>query len=110
MTAILEQHAVQILLCVLIVYEAVRLLVFKDIDSIRPKEWGPVKEEFRDAYAREMGILILVFGLCMIGMAVISLYDGLMSLLFILLAIIVTFYRFNRIEKKYGNENHHYKG
>ena len=39
MTAFLEQHAIQILLCVLIVYEAVRLLVFKDIDSIRPKEW-----------------------------------------------------------------------
>ena len=41
----LSQHGVQLVLGVLVIYCAVKLLVFHDPDFIRPKEWGKVKEE-----------------------------------------------------------------
>lgn len=105
----LSQHGVQLVLGVLVIYCAVKLLVFHDPDFIRPKEWGKVKEENLLPYTREMGILVLMFGACIFVMEVVSQYDGLMGLLFMILSIAMTFYRFKKIEDKYGNLDHHQK-
>ncbi len=108
-SAFLAQHGVQLVLAVLVIYCAVKLLVFHDPDFIRPKEWGKVKEENRLPYTREMGILVLMFGVCIFVMELVSQYDGLMGLLFMILSIAVVFYRFKKIEEKYGTTDHHQK-
>ncbi|SFG34376.1 hypothetical protein [Oribacterium sp. WCC10] len=105
-TAFFAQHGIQIVLGVMIIYYAVKLLVFKDVDAIRPKEWGKLKEENIEPYSKEMGILVLCFAACVLAMEIVSQYDGLMGLLFICLSIGVVFYRFKKIEEKYGNKNH----
>ncbi len=108
-SAFLAQHGVQLVLGVLVIYCAVKLLVFHDPDFIRPKEWGKVKEENRLPYTHEMGILVLMFGICIFVMELVSQYDGLMGLLFMILSIAVVFYRFKKIEEKYGTTDHHQK-
>ncbi len=108
-SAFLAQHGVQLVLGVLVIYCAVKLLVFHDSDFIRPKEWGKVKEENRLPYTHEMGMLVLMFGICIFVMELVSQYDGLMGLLFMILSIAVVFYRFKKIEEKYGTTDHHQK-
>ncbi|HBP25309.1 MAG TPA: hypothetical protein DD632_08110 [Oribacterium sp.] len=108
-TMFLSQHGIQLILCVLVIYCAAKLLIFHDPDFIRPKEWGKIKEENLRPYTNEMGILVLMFGVCILVMEVVSQYDGLMGLLFMILSIAVVFYRFKKIEDKYGNLDHHQK-
>jgi len=105
-TVFLSQHGIQLVLGVMLLYYAVKLLVFKDVDSIRPKEWGKLKEENVEPYAKEVGILILAFTACVVFMEIIAQYDGLMGLLFIVLAAGLIFYRFKKIEERYGNKDH----
>ena len=108
-TMFLSQHGIQLILCVLVIYCAAKLLIFHDPDFIRPKEWGKIKEENLRPYTNEMGVLVLMFGVCILVMEVVSQYDGLMGLLFMILSIAVVFYRFKKIEDKYGNLDHHQK-
>ena len=60
-TVFFAQHGIQVVLAVMTIYYAVKLLVFKDVDSVRPKEWKKLKEENVEHYAREAGILALGF-------------------------------------------------
>ena len=105
LTQFLSAHAMQLFMGAIFIYYAVKLLVFKDVDAVRPKEWGKLKEENVEPYAKEMGILILCFAACVFVMEVVSQYDGLMGMLFLLLSIAVVFFRFKKIEEKYGNKN-----
>lgn len=105
-TLFIGQHGVQLVLGVLLIYVAVKLLVFKDVDSIRPKEWGKLKEENIEPYAKEAGILILVFAGCAVFMEVISQYDENMGLLFMIISAALVFFRFKMLEDRYGNKNH----
>jgi ABC-type xylose transport system permease subunit len=104
-TVFFAQHGIQVVLAVMTIYYAVKLLVFKDVDSVRPKEWKKLKEENVEPYAREAGILALGFAACLIFMEIVSMYDGFMALLFMILAVSLMFFRFKKIEEKYGEKN-----
>ena len=105
-TVFIGQHGIQLVLGVLLIYVAIKLLVFKDVDSIRPKEWGKLKEENVEPYAKEAGILLLVFAACAVFMEVISQYDENMGFLFIIISAALIFFRFKMLEDRYGNKNH----
>ncbi len=96
---ILGQLAIPALLAILLIYYAVKLLVFKDVDAVRPAGKKPLKD--RDGYAREAGILVLIFGICSAVMAGIMLVSAEIGLLFIVAAAAVVFFRFKKLEEKY---------
>lgn len=97
----LGQLGIPLLLSVLLIYYAIRLLVFKDVDSIRPAQWGRLKPEYRDKYAREAGILMLIFGLCSILSSVLMLFAIPVGMIMLTLSVIGVFYRFKRLEERY---------
>ena len=103
-TMFFAQHGIQVVLAVMTIYYAVKLLVFKDVDSVRPKEWKKLSEENVEPYAREAGILALSFAACVIFMEIVSMYDGFLALLFMMLSVALVFFRFKKIEEKYGNK------
>ncbi len=98
---VLGQLGMPAIFLVLLIYFAVKLLVFKDVDSIRPAQWKPLKKEYRDAYAKEAGILVLAFGACSLVSAIIMLFVVPVGLIVITLGIIGVFYQFRRLEEKY---------
>ena len=98
---VLSQLGIPLILTVLLVYYAVRLLVFHDVEGIRPPGRPPVRKEVREQYAREAGIVMLLFGAASLIMAVISLFLPLLGMLWILPCIALVFWRFKVIEDKY---------
>lgn len=97
----LSQLGIPAILGLLLLYYAVKLLVFQDVEAIRPPQWKPLRPEKRSAYAREAGILLLLFGACTAVASVLMLFIPLLGLCFLTLAILGVFYRFRRIEEKY---------
>ncbi len=96
---ILGQLAIPALLAILLIYYAVKLLVFKDVDAVRPASKKPLKD--KDGYAKEAGLLVLIFGVCSAVMAGIMLVSAEIGLLFIIAVAVVVFLRFKKLEEKY---------
>jgi hypothetical protein len=103
MNEILSQHGIELMLVLILFYFAFKVLVLKDVDAIRPKQWGPIKDEHRDAYCKETGILLILFGICIIFMNVVLHIEPSLGLMFMMLAMVIVFWRFKKIEEKYGN-------
>ncbi len=96
---IVSQLAIPALLAVFMIYYAVKLLVFKDADCIRPAGKKPLTD--KEGYAKEAGLLVMAFGICSAVMAVIMLVSAELGLMFIMLAMVLVFLRFKKIEEKY---------
>ncbi len=97
----LSQLGIPAILGVLLLYYAVKLLIFQDVEAIRPPQWKPLRPEQRSAYAREAGLLLLLFGVCTAIASVLMLFIPLLGLCFLTLSIFGVFYRFRRMEEKY---------
>lgn len=104
MEQVLGQMGIPLVLAVLLIYYAVKILVFKDIDAIRPPSFPRLEGEKRDAYARDAGILIVIFGVCSVIMAGLMLLNTEVGFLWILICTGLVFYRFRKIEEKYSGE------
>lgn len=97
----LGQLGIPAILAVLLLYYAVKLLIFHDVDAIRPPQWKPLKPEKRESYAREAGMLVLAFGILSAVSAIVMLFFIPLGLIILTLAIIGVFYQFKRLEERY---------
>lgn len=67
LSAVMEQAGIPLIVFAVCIYFGIKLLLFKDINSIRSKNKPPVKDE--EMYIKWGGILILLFGVGALGMA-----------------------------------------
>ena len=72
-SAVMEQAGIPLIVFAVCIYFGIRLMVFKDINSIRSKNKPPVKDE--EMYIKWGGILILLFGVGALGMALLLLVN-----------------------------------
>lgn len=98
--SILEQAGVPIIVSVLCVYYGVRLLVFKDVEAIRGKDKGVVRD--KEKYAAAAGKLILFFAVAALGMAALVLVNVYAAVGEIVLCTIIFGVLWKRINDKYG--------
>jgi len=91
-----------LLFTVLLLYYAVKLLVFEDVDSIRPKGRPPVKD--KKGYGREAGILVLIFAAISLVASFCMLIHPFLGISLILLGFILVAMQFRRLEEKYSGD------
>ena len=84
-----QEMGLPLLFTAILLYYAVKLLVFKDVESIRPKGRPPVRD--REAYSKEAGVLIL---------------HPLLGIGLIVLGTLVMAVRFRTLEEKYVGDKH----
>ena len=82
------------------VFYAIKLLVFKDTNSIRGNMSKKLKN--KDAYARYAGILLLVFGACSAIMAALLFVNIKLALIQMIISVIITAMLWCKVEKEYG--------
>lgn len=96
----MEQSGIPMLLALVCIYVGVKLIVTKDISSVRRKDAPPVKDE--NAYAKQAGTLIIVLGvasLVMIGLAQLNVYVALAEMV---VSAVVIGILWKRMNNKYG--------
>ncbi|MCI8485011.1 MAG: hypothetical protein HFH41_11850 [Lachnospiraceae bacterium] len=97
---ILEQAGVPIVVFVFCMYFGIRLLVFQDIEAIRGKNKGVVRDQ--KGYAIAAGKLVLFFGVAALGMAALIFVNLYAALGEIILSTIVLGVLWKRMNDKYG--------
>lgn len=102
MEKILQEMGLPLLFTVLLLYYAVKLLVFEDVDSIRPKGRPPVKD--KKGYGREAGIIVLAFAAISLLASLVMLIHPFLGISLILLSIILISIQFKHIEEKYSGD------
>ena len=102
MEKILQEMGLPLLFTVLLLYYAVKLLVFEDVDSIRPKGRPPVKD--KKGYGREAGILVLIFAAISLVASFCMLIHPFLGISLILLGFILVAMQFRRLEEKYSGD------
>ena len=83
------------------IYFAVKLLIFKDTDSIRGNMNKKLKD--KDSYAKFSGIILLIFGVCSALMAVLLLVNIKYALIQILISLFITALLWSLVEKNFGS-------
>lgn len=96
---IIDTSGIPFLICLVMLYFSFRVLVLKEVNLIRGKDKRAVKE--KEAYAREMGILMLLFALASFIMGLILLFNTFAAIAFIGVATIAFAYRWNKVNAKY---------
>lgn len=96
---IIDTSGIPFLICIVMLYFSFRVMVLKEVNLIRGRDKSPVKE--KDAYAKEMGILMILFALASLIMGVLLLFDTFVAVAFISVTTIVIAYRWNKINVKY---------
>ena len=102
MEKIMQEMGLPLLFTVLLLYYAVKLLVFEDVDSIRPKGRPPVKD--KKGYGREAGILVLIFAAISLVASFCMLIHPFLGISLILLGFILVAMQFRRLEEKYSGD------
>ena len=100
MDQILQVAGIPILTAVVCVFFAIKLLVFKDTDSIRGNMNRKLKD--KDLYARYAGILLLVFGVCSLIMAALLFVNTTAALIQIGISVLITALLWKKVEENYG--------
>ena len=97
---LMQEMGLPLLFTAILLYYAIKLLVFSDVESIRP----PVRD--RKAYSKEAGILIVIFaGISLLSSALMILHP-LLGIGLIILGTLVMAMRFRALEEKYvGDKN-----
>ena len=98
----MQEMGLPLLFTVLLLYYAVKLLVFEDVDSIRPKGRPPVKD--KKGYGREAGILVLIFAAISLVASFCMLIHPFLGISLILLGFILVAMQFRRLEEKYSGD------
>ena len=99
---IMQEMGLPLLFTVLLLYYAVKLLVFQDIESIRPKGRPPIQD--KKGYGRDAGILVLVFAAITLAASFCMLLHPFLGIALVLLGLILTGLLFRRLEGKYCGE------
>lgn len=99
---IMQEMGLPLLFTVLLLYYAIKLLVFQDIESIRPKGRPPIRD--KKGYGREAGILVLVFAAITLAASFCMLLHPFLGIALVLLGLILTGLLFRRLEGKYCGE------
>ena len=101
---LIQEMGLALLFTAILLYYAIKLLVFSDVESIRPKGRPPVRD--RKAYSKEAGILIVIFaGISLLSSALMILHP-LLGIGLIILGTLVMAMRFRALEEKYvGDKN-----
>lgn len=97
---ILEQAGVPIIVFVFCMYYGVRLIVFRDVEAIRGRNRGVVRDEKN--YAITAGKLILFFGAAALGMAVLIFINLYAALGEIIVSTLILGILWKRMNDKYG--------
>lgn len=100
--SIWQEMGLPLLFTVLLLYYAIKLLVFHDVESIRPKERPPVSD--RKGYGREAGIFVLIFALISLVASFCMLIHPFLGITLILLGLILSAVQFKRLEEKYAGD------
>ena len=99
---IMQEMGLPLLFTVLLLYYAVKLLVFQDIESIRPKGRPPIQD--KKGYGRDAGILVLVFAAITLAASFCMLIHPFLGIALVFLGLLLTGLQFRRIEEKYSRE------
>ena len=99
---IMQEMGLPLLFTVLLLYYAVKLLVFQDIESIRPKGRPPIQD--KKGYGRDAGILVLVFAAITLAASFCMLIHPFLGIALVFLGLLLTGLQFRRIEEKYSGE------
>ena len=97
-----QEMGLPLLFAAILLYYAIKLLVFSDVESIRPKGRPPVRD--RKAYSKEAGILIFT-GISLLS-SILMLVHPLMGIGLIILGTLVMAVRFRALEEKYVGDKH----
>ena len=99
-----QEMGLPLLFTAILLYYAVKLLVFKDVESIRPKGRPPVRDQ--EAYSKEAGILILIFAGISLLSSILMIVHPLLGIGLIVLGTLVMAVRFRTLEEKYVGDKH----
>ena len=99
-----QEMGLPLLFAAILLYYAIKLLVFSDVESIRPKGRPPVRD--RKAYSKEAGILILIFTGISLLSSILMLVHPFMGIGLIILGTLVMAVRFRALEEKYVGDKH----
>lgn len=99
---IMQEMGLPLLFTVLLLYYAVKLLVFQDIESIRPKGRPPIQD--KKGYGRDAGILVLAFAAITLAASFCMLLHPFLGIALVFLGLLLTGLQFRRIEEKYSGE------
>lgn len=100
-----QEMGLPLLFTAILLYYAVKLLVFKDVESIRPKKGRPPVRD-REAYSKEAGILILIFAGISLLSSILMIVHPLLGIGLIVLGTLVMAVRFRTLEEKYVGDKH----
>lgn len=98
--SILEQAGIPIIVFILCTYYGVRVLVFQDVEAIRGKDKGVVRD--KEKYTSAAGKLLLFFAVAALGMAALILINVYAAVAEIVLCTIIFGILWKRINDKYG--------
>ncbi len=100
MDQILQLAGIPILTAVVCIFFSIKLLVFKDTDSIRGNMDRKLKD--KDNYARYAGLLLLLFGICSLIMAALLFVNMTAALVQIAICVLITALLWRKVEENYG--------
>ena len=99
---VIQEMGLPLLFTVLLLYYAIKLMVFQDVESIRPKGRAPIQD--KKGYGREAGIIVLAFAAISLLASLAMLIHPFLGISLILLSIILISIQFKRIEEKYSGD------
>ncbi|MCR5656971.1 MAG: hypothetical protein K6G06_05845 [Butyrivibrio sp.] len=97
---ILEQSGIPLLLTAIAIYYAVRLLVFKDYETVRGRGKDAPKDI--DAYCKNAGLVIIFFAISTLVMAVLVLFNPVIGFAQILICTIIMVVLWKKLTDKYS--------
>lgn len=96
----LEQAGIPLLIFVVCMYYGMRLLILRDVNSIRGKNKEPLKDE--KAYAMEAGKLILFFGAATLVMGILIFVNLYVAVAEIVMCTLIMGILWKRMNDRYG--------
>lgn len=97
---ILELSGIPLLVFVVCVYYGIRLIIFQDMNLIRNKNKGYIRDE--KGYSIEAGKLILFYGVATLAMAILLLFNVNIAVAEIIICTLVMGFLWKKMNKKYG--------
>ncbi len=101
MNSLLDRGGIPLLIAAVSFFYAYRVLVNKDAAAVRGRDKKPLKDEDRDAYCREAGRILLIFGISALIMMVLSLYSAAIAFGGIVVSAALVIWLWYRLEEKY---------
>ena len=99
---VIQEMGLPLLFTVLLLYYAIKLMVFQDVESIRPKGRAPIQD--KKGYGREAGILVLIFAAISLVASFCMLIHPFLGISLILLGFILVAMQLRRLEEKYSGD------